>query len=125
MLLRLVPPAPLPTILFTLSFPTLPQSIPLPAAWDLHLQLLLHYQLAAPPSLHALDKSVAWTALLETVTFDLVSYPRLFHMLFLVSVFGSPFACDWFLPPVHLFSFRLFLLGVQSYVVHHDPRFGP
>jgi hypothetical protein len=74
MLLRLVAPAPLPTILFTLSFPALPQSLAVPAAWENHLQLLLHYQLSAPPSLHALDKSVAWTALLDTVTFDLVGH---------------------------------------------------
>ncbi|KAF8510174.1 hypothetical protein JB92DRAFT_3119238 [Gautieria morchelliformis] len=73
MLLRLVAPPPLPTILFTLSFPALPQSLPVPAAWENHLQLLVHYQLSSPPSLHALDKSVAWTALLDTVTFDLVT----------------------------------------------------
>ena len=74
MLLRLVPPAPLPTILFTLTFPTLPQSLPLPASWDAHLQLVADTHLAAPPDLHALDKSVTWIALLDTVTFDLVSF---------------------------------------------------
>lgn len=73
MLLRLVPPPPWPAILFTVSFPTLPESLPLPASWDAHLQLLANTHLTMPPSLHALDKSVAWTALLHMVTFDLVS----------------------------------------------------
>ncbi|KAF8523799.1 hypothetical protein BU17DRAFT_63727 [Hysterangium stoloniferum] len=71
MLLCLAPPKPLPTIMFTLSFPALAPGVHFPSAWDAHLQLLVNTRLASPPETHALDRSVAWTALLDSVTFDL------------------------------------------------------
>ncbi|GJJ16307.1 hypothetical protein Clacol_010604 [Clathrus columnatus] len=65
-------PAPFPTILFTLTFPApLPESLPLPLAWDSHLQIVNNLRIAPPPDVHALDKSAAWVSLIDTVNFDL------------------------------------------------------
>ena len=73
MLLRLAPEAPLPTILFSLAFPTLPPDLPFPTAWAHQVKELVKMSLDSPPNPHALDRSVWATTLLDQVTFDLVA----------------------------------------------------
>jgi hypothetical protein len=73
MLLRLAPEAPLPTILFSLSFPTLPSDLPFPTAWAHQLKELMRMSLDPPPNPHALDRSVWAATLLDQVNFDLVA----------------------------------------------------
>ncbi|KZT26185.1 hypothetical protein NEOLEDRAFT_1177964 [Neolentinus lepideus HHB14362 ss-1] len=71
MLIRLVPQPPSPTVLFTLSFPSLAQSLPPPPSWHLQLQRLATSELELPASMHALDKSAWVVCVLQEVTFDL------------------------------------------------------
>ncbi|KAF7307277.1 hypothetical protein MIND_00521600 [Mycena indigotica] len=74
MLIKLSPPAsatPTPTILFALSFPELPLSLPIPPAWAAQLARLAADDLEAPPSMHALDRAAAFPSLLGEVLFDL------------------------------------------------------
>lgn len=71
MLLRLVPQAPFPTVLFTLAFPQLPDELPLPASWAYTVDVLQTHDLPPPPSAHALDVSSSHVVLLDMVTFDL------------------------------------------------------
>ena len=73
MLLRLAPEAPLPTILFTLAFPTLPPDLAFPAAWAQQVNQLIKMNIDSPPNPHALDRSVWATTLLDQVDFDLVA----------------------------------------------------
>lgn len=73
MLLRLAPEAPLPTIVFSLAFPTLPNDLPFPTAWAHQVRELLNMSLDSPPNPHALDRSVWATTLLDQVNFDLVT----------------------------------------------------
>ncbi|KZT54993.1 hypothetical protein CALCODRAFT_510408 [Calocera cornea HHB12733] len=71
MILRVVPPAPGLTILFTLSFPALPAPLPFPPAWSATLSLAISHNLAPPPSAHALDRACTTIELLHSVTFDI------------------------------------------------------
>ncbi|KAJ7150304.1 hypothetical protein C8R46DRAFT_1229872 [Mycena filopes] len=74
MLIKLTPApssTPTPTILFAISFPDLPGSLPVPAAWAAQLARLVADDLEAPPALHALDRAAALPALLAEVQFDL------------------------------------------------------
>ncbi|EJD51982.1 hypothetical protein AURDEDRAFT_181549 [Auricularia subglabra TFB-10046 SS5] len=71
MLLRLIPSAPFPTVLFTLTFPSLPDDLPLPHAWLNVAETLQTHDLPPPPCIHALDAATAPVALIDTVTFDL------------------------------------------------------
>ncbi|KAJ7109777.1 hypothetical protein C8R44DRAFT_934449 [Mycena epipterygia] len=74
MLIKLAPPpsaAATPTILFAISFPDLPLSLPVPPAWAAQLARLTADDLEAPPVLHALDRAAALPCLLAEVLFDL------------------------------------------------------
>lgn len=71
MLLRLIPLSPLPTVLFTLTFPALPDSAGFPQAWALQIQNLLQNELEMPNFIHAFDKSVWAVSLLHEVTFSI------------------------------------------------------
>jgi hypothetical protein len=71
MLLKLVPPFPDPTVLFTLNFPILPSNVQLPQAWLNQITILNIDELDLPTSFHALDKSIAITVLLQEVVFDI------------------------------------------------------
>lgn len=71
MLLRLISTPPLPTVLFTLGFPNLPENLPYPTNWIAQLQRLAADELEIPQVSHALDKSTWIISLLEEVTFDL------------------------------------------------------
>ncbi|KZO99146.1 hypothetical protein CALVIDRAFT_403843 [Calocera viscosa TUFC12733] len=71
MILRVVPPAPGLTILFTLSFPALPSPLPFPQAWSATLSLAISHNLPPPPSAHALDRACTTIELLHSVTFDI------------------------------------------------------
>ncbi|KAH8112842.1 hypothetical protein DFH11DRAFT_1728193 [Phellopilus nigrolimitatus] len=69
MLLRLVPAPPLPTVLFTLAFPNLPDGVPFPQNWSAQLQHVLQDDLEMPNCIHALDKSAGVACLLHEVSF--------------------------------------------------------
>lgn len=71
MLIRLIPPAPEPTVLFTLTFPPLPADIPFPQNWAAQLQHLSAQDLELPGCIHALDVAVGLSARLHEVVFDL------------------------------------------------------
>lgn len=71
MLLRLISNPPLPTVLFTLAFPNLPENLPYSTNWINQLQRLAGDDLEVPHVSHALDKSTWIISLLEEVTFDL------------------------------------------------------
>ena len=75
MLLKLVPVAPQPTVLFSLSF----QNIEtrgvdcIPPAWDNQLKSLLMDELEVPQGTHALDKAAGIPSLLDEVSLDIPS----------------------------------------------------
>ncbi|KAJ3817398.1 hypothetical protein F5878DRAFT_245406 [Lentinula raphanica] len=71
MLIRLIPSASQPTVLFKLIFQNLPESLQAPAAWVNHLAALDSDDLEIPEFMHALDKAVGVQSILEEVTFDL------------------------------------------------------
>ncbi|EIW79677.1 hypothetical protein CONPUDRAFT_144878 [Coniophora puteana RWD-64-598 SS2] len=73
MLLRLIPPSPQPTVLYTLGFAqSLP--LPLPRAWSAQHQLLTSVlALPAPVSIHALDRSASLVALAHDVSLDVAA----------------------------------------------------
>ncbi|KAF9075817.1 hypothetical protein BDP27DRAFT_1414984 [Rhodocollybia butyracea] len=70
MLIRLIPSASQPTVLFKLVFENLPDS--LPVAWANQLAALDSDDLEIPELMHALDKAVGVQSILDQVTFDLV-----------------------------------------------------
>src|SRR5262245_38571405 len=70
MLIRLIPTTPLPTVLFTISFPNPPPDIQIPESWNLQIQTLSYDDLETPRLMHALDKSAAFPTLLKEVLFD-------------------------------------------------------
>ncbi|KAJ3815460.1 hypothetical protein F5876DRAFT_71966 [Lentinula aff. lateritia] len=72
MLIRLIPLASQPTVLFKLVFENLPETLQTPAAWVNHLATLDSDDLEIPEFIHALDKAVGVQGILEQVTFDLV-----------------------------------------------------
>ncbi|KAJ3933704.1 MAG: hypothetical protein NXY57DRAFT_785226 [Lentinula lateritia] len=72
MLIRLIPSASQPTVLFKLVFENLPETLQTPAAWVNHLAALDSDDLEIPELMHALDKAVGVQGILEQVTFDLV-----------------------------------------------------
>ncbi|KAJ4481534.1 hypothetical protein C8J55DRAFT_56078 [Lentinula edodes] len=72
MLIRLIPSASQPTVLFKLVFENLPETLQTPAAWVNHLASLDSDDLEIPELMHALDKAVGVQGILEQVTFDLV-----------------------------------------------------
>jgi hypothetical protein len=61
----------MPTVLFSLSAPTLPNHLPIPAAYQASLQAVTEQALEQPMSLHSLDRASWPLALLEEVLFDL------------------------------------------------------
>ncbi|THH05942.1 hypothetical protein EW145_g4428 [Phellinidium pouzarii] len=69
MLLRLIPEPPLPTVLFSLAFPNLPDTVPFPVNWTNQLQHALQDELELPDCIHALDKSAWAVCLLHEVNF--------------------------------------------------------
>ncbi|KAI5117683.1 hypothetical protein M0805_003473 [Coniferiporia weirii] len=69
MLLRLIPDAPLPTVLFTLAFQNLPDHVPFPVNWTNQLQHVLQDDLEMPNCVHALDRSAWAISLLHEVNF--------------------------------------------------------
>ncbi|KAJ7241991.1 hypothetical protein C8J57DRAFT_1244236 [Mycena rebaudengoi] len=71
MLIKLVPPAPHPTVLFALSFPELPPHLPTPPSWTSQLSLLALDDLEVPRTVHALDRAAGIPSLLDEVVFDL------------------------------------------------------
>lgn len=73
MLIRVIPLPPLPTILFTITFPNLTRDLPMPPYWDAQLQRLAAEDLEIPHSIHSLDKAAWIAALLQEVTFDMTS----------------------------------------------------
>lgn len=73
MLIRVIPLPPLPTILFTITFPNLTRDLPMPPYWDVQLQRLAAEDLEIPHSIHSLDKAAWIAALLQEVTFDMTS----------------------------------------------------
>lgn len=73
MLLKILPPLPHPTILFSFEYPQLPATLPLPPFYTLQVNQALSDDLDAPPTIHALDKACWPVALLERVTFNLRS----------------------------------------------------
>lgn len=72
MLIRLIPSASQPTVLFKLIFENLPDSLQTPVAWVNHLAALDSDDLEIPELMHALDKAVGVQGILDQVTFDLV-----------------------------------------------------
>ncbi|TDL27814.1 hypothetical protein BD410DRAFT_835108 [Rickenella mellea] len=71
MLIRLLPIAPLPTVLFNVSFPALPETLPFPAGWANQLHLAAAHDLELPTCVHALDKSGWALSLVHEVTFHM------------------------------------------------------
>ena len=73
MKLCLIPRAPLPTVLFTLTFPKHRDGVALPPSWNAQLQHVMECELDLPRDVLALDKSVWAVSLLNEVTFSMVS----------------------------------------------------
>ncbi|KAJ8520541.1 hypothetical protein ONZ45_g2671 [Pleurotus djamor] len=71
MLIKLTPQAPHPTVLFTVSFANLPETLPCPLSWANQLNCLSADELDVPTNHHCLDKAAIVPNLLENVTFDL------------------------------------------------------
>ncbi|KAJ4478076.1 hypothetical protein J3R30DRAFT_3702772 [Lentinula aciculospora] len=72
MLIRLIPSASQPTVLFKLVFQNLPETLQTPIAWVNHLAALDSDDLEIPELMHALDKAVGVQTILEQVVFDLL-----------------------------------------------------
>ena len=72
MLIKLVPVAPQPTVLFSFSFPRLEDAgvDVTPAGWQNQLSALHRDGLEVPKSLHVLDKAAGITSLLDQVLFS-------------------------------------------------------
>ncbi|KAL1709521.1 hypothetical protein EV121DRAFT_252909 [Schizophyllum commune] len=75
MLLKLVPVAPQPTVLFSLSFQNIETRgvDSIPPAWDNQLKSLLMDELEVPQGTHALDKAAGIPSLLDEVSLDIPS----------------------------------------------------
>lgn len=75
MLIKLIPPPPHPTVLFTLAFPAPPAALPLPQAYTqlLHTLQASTPALDIPASLQALDRATWMVECLAEVIFDLGS----------------------------------------------------
>ncbi|KAL4263851.1 hypothetical protein AB1N83_005458 [Pleurotus pulmonarius] len=73
MLIRLTPQAPHPTVLFTIAFNNLPETLPSPLSWANQLNCLAADELDVPTSHHCLDKAACIPSLLESITFDLIT----------------------------------------------------
>lgn len=73
MLIRLTPQAPHPTVLFTIAFNNLPETLPSPLSWANQLNCLAADELDVPTSHHCLDKAACIPSLLESITFDLTT----------------------------------------------------
>jgi hypothetical protein len=73
MQLRIIPPPPLPNVLFHLSFSNLPPTVLIPNNWLSQLDVLNEHDLEAPgpvAGMHALDRAACLVNLLEEVVFD-------------------------------------------------------
>ncbi|KAL1738871.1 hypothetical protein HDZ31DRAFT_69538 [Schizophyllum fasciatum] len=71
MLIKFIPEAPQPTVLFSLSFPELEdRGVQKPPAWHTQLNALSVEDLEVPSDGHALDKAAGIPSLLEEVLFD-------------------------------------------------------
>jgi hypothetical protein len=70
MLIRLIPAAPHPTVLFAITFQNLPDNLPNPLSWTQQLNCLSMDDLEIPRAIHSLDKSAAIPNLVEEVSFD-------------------------------------------------------
>lgn len=73
MLIKLVPPAPHPTVLFTLTFPNPQQCLPRPHNYSalIHTLNTSHPQLDLPNSIYALDKATYLLEVISEVIFDM------------------------------------------------------
>ncbi|KAK0469313.1 uncharacterized protein EV420DRAFT_1258853 [Desarmillaria tabescens] len=70
MLIRLLPAASHPTVLFAITFQNLPDDLYNPHAWTTHLSNLSVDGLDAPELVHCLDKAAFIPSILKEVTFD-------------------------------------------------------
>ncbi|PBK76141.1 hypothetical protein ARMSODRAFT_905635 [Armillaria solidipes] len=70
MLIRLLPAASHPTVLFAITFQNLPDDLFNPHAWTTHLSHLSVDGLDAPELVHCLDKAAFIPSILKEVTFD-------------------------------------------------------
>ncbi|KAK0205207.1 hypothetical protein DFS33DRAFT_744420 [Desarmillaria ectypa] len=70
MLIRLLPAASHPTVLFAITFQNLPDDLFNPHAWTTHLSNLSIDGLDAPELVHCLDKAAFIPSILKEVTFD-------------------------------------------------------
>ncbi|KDQ56776.1 hypothetical protein JAAARDRAFT_59030 [Jaapia argillacea MUCL 33604] len=73
MLINVIPCSPSPNVIFTIGFPHLPETVPVPPSWHMQLQRLNQDELDMPPCLHALDKASWLVAVLTQVVFDMRS----------------------------------------------------
>lgn len=73
MLIKLLPPAPHPTVLFALTFPNAQQCLPIPHSYStlIHALNTSHPQLDLPNSIYALDKATYLLELVSEVVFDM------------------------------------------------------
>lgn len=69
MLIKLIPAAPHPTVLFAITFQDLNEGL-VPLSWSSQLNHLSHDDLEVPKTVHSLDKAAALPCLLEEVAFD-------------------------------------------------------
>ncbi|KIY49720.1 hypothetical protein FISHEDRAFT_72355 [Fistulina hepatica ATCC 64428] len=72
MLIRVVVPAPHPTVLFSLDFRDLNDRLPTPPGWAAQIAAVHTDELELPRYIHAFDKAAGIPSLLEHVTFDLI-----------------------------------------------------
>ncbi|KAG7451553.1 uncharacterized protein BT62DRAFT_1000807 [Guyanagaster necrorhizus] len=70
MLIRLLPPASHPTVLFAITFQNLPGDLFNPHAWTSHLSNLSVDGVDTPELVHCLDKAAFIPSILKEVTFD-------------------------------------------------------
>ena len=71
MLIKFIPEAPQPTVLFSLAFPELEErGVQKPHAWNIQLSALSNEDLEVPSDSHALDKAAGIPSLLDEVLFD-------------------------------------------------------
>lgn len=71
MIIRLVSPAPQPTILFCVTFRDLPRDLPPPQGWVSQLQQLARDDIPFPKSLQSLDKSIGVVSLVDEIVFEI------------------------------------------------------
>lgn len=70
MLIKVVPGGDYSTILFAVTFQDLPDGLPQPVSWSNQLHSLVQDDLEVPDNIHALDKAVWITCVLNEVCFN-------------------------------------------------------